>query len=75
MKYDVKNNIIILGETNSGKTTLIYNYLYNNLDIHDNITTIGIDYYKRLYNNDKSYLLNIYDMVMDYYIETYWNVI
>ena len=62
MKYDVKNNIIILGESNSGKTTLIYNYLYDSLDTKDNITTIGIDYYKKvLYNNDKSYLLNIYD--------------
>lgn len=62
MKYDVKKNIIILGESNSGKTTLIYNYLYNKLDTKDNITTIGIDYYKKvLYNDDKSYLLNIYD--------------
>ncbi len=29
MKYDIKKNIIILGESNSGKTTLIYNYLYD----------------------------------------------
>lgn len=62
MKYDVKKNIIVLGESNSGKTTLIYNYLYDKLDTKNNITTIGIDYYKKvLYNNDKSYLLNIYD--------------
>ena len=62
MKYDFKQNIIILGETNVGKTTLIYNYLYTNLDLHDNITTIGIDYYKKvLHDNNNSYLLNIYD--------------
>ena len=62
MKYDSTTNIIILGESNSGKTTLIYNYLYNSLNTKDNITTIGIDYYKKvLYNNENSYLLNIYD--------------
>lgn len=62
MKYDSTTNIIVLGESNTGKTTLIYNYLYKNLNTKDNITTIGIDYYKKvIYNNDKSYLLNIYD--------------
>lgn len=62
MKYDFKHNIIILGETNVGKTTLIYNYLYKDVDSHDNITTIGIDYYKKvIHDNNNSYLLNIYD--------------
>ena len=62
MKYDSTTNIIVLGESDTGKTTLIYNYLYKNLNTRDNITTIGIDYYKKvLYNNNKSYLLNIYD--------------
>lgn len=62
MKYDSTTNILILGESNSGKTTLIYNYLYNNLNTKENITTIGVDYYKKLlYNEDKTYLVNLYD--------------
>lgn len=59
MKYDKIKDLIILGENNTGKTTLIYNYL--NLK-KENITTIGIDYYKKaLFNNNLSILLNIYD--------------
>jgi len=77
MKYDSTTNIIVLGESDTGKTTLIYNYLYKNLNTRDNITTIGIDYYKKvLYNNNKSYLLNIYDTgngllyrnILDFYL-------
>lgn len=77
MKYDSTTNIIVLGESNTGKTTLIYNYLYENLNTKDNITTIGIDYYKKvIYDDNKSYLLNIYDTgngllyrnILDYYL-------
>ena len=62
MKYDSTRNIIILGESNVGKSTLIHNYLYNNVNKMDNTPTIGIDYYKKvLYNNGKTHLLNIWD--------------
>tara|TARA_Y100000389_G_scaffold189752_1_gene213835 strand:+ start:103 stop:732 length:630 start_codon:yes stop_codon:yes gene_type:complete len=62
MKYDSTTNIIILGEHGVGKSTLIHNYLYNNVNRMDNTPTIGIDYYKKVvYNNGITYVLNIWD--------------
>jgi len=77
MKYDSTTNIIILGESCVGKSTLIHNYLYNNLNKKDNIPTIGVDYYKKVvYNNGKTYALNIWDTgngllyknILEYYL-------
>ena len=62
MKYDSTTNIIILGEHGVGKSTLIHNYLYNNVNRMDNTPTIGIDYYKKVvYNNGITYVLSIWD--------------
>lgn len=76
MKYDITKNIIILGENNTGKTTLINNYLFKITE--NNPTTIGIDYYKKTCNiNNKNGLINIWDTgngllyrnILDHYME------
>jgi len=77
MKYDITKNIIILGEHNSGKTTLINNYLFK-ITENNPTTTIGIDYYKKTSNiNNENCLVNIWDTgngllyrnILDHYME------
>lgn len=76
MKYDNVANIIILGNGYSGKTTLIYNYLYKTKDISKVPPTIGVDHYKYSFQrNNKNNLLKIWDSgsgllyrnILDYY--------
>ena len=76
MKYDNIINIIVLGDSCSGKTTLIHNYLYKTKDISRVPPTIGVDYYKYgFYGNNKNNLLKIWDSgsgllyknILDYY--------
>lgn len=58
MKYDYTTNVIILGESCSGKTTFINNYL-NNTTI---TPTIGVDFYKIKFEyNSNQYLIRLWD--------------
>ena len=59
MKYDYTTNIIILGETCSGKTTFINNYLNNK---PNSTPTIGVDFYKIKFEyNSNQYLIRLWD--------------
>ena len=46
MKYDSTTNIIVLGESDTGKTTLIYNYLYKNLNLYLSLSSNFVLFFK-----------------------------
>jgi small GTP-binding protein len=57
--YDYIFKIIIVGDTNTGKTSLFKKYINFN---SNNISTIGVDYYtKELYLNNKDIKLQLWD--------------
>lgn len=61
MEYDILFKIILIGDINTGKTTLVRRYIENKFDDHS-IATIGIDFkIKTIKLKDKVIKLHIWD--------------